>query len=372
MLKNLNSFIVTDKQLYFFLVVFTLLPFIGLAFYNLPIGDDFLYASTYQKYGLLNSQNYWYFNWSGRYLASLAISLCNPLSYGTWKYAFILPLFLILSFTWALRSVLNNFFSFFSIDLDKKIFFALVLFYYFNYLPDLGESIYWCAGACTYQLPNVFFLIYINHIINLLKNNKLGWSLFANYIGALISAFVVCGCNEIIALYLVLVTMMISLFAWLNAKSLRLLGLIGFAVVCLYLMISAPGNFERAKNFSYTEFRLIKVVFQTMSRGGFVFFFWFFSFGFLMLLFPLQLDLKLRMRISKNIFNYKRIHLLLMSLILLFFIVSFGFFPSLWATNWVPKRAYTPVFFIFIGLSIFWFNQMILENDKLSILSNFF
>ena len=162
------------KYLSLFIFTYTIFPFLVLCFYNVPLGDDFWYADSFRTNGFWQTQLKFYHQWSGRYIASAAISTLNPISFGYFNLSFIHPLLLIIGFAIALNYSVKNVVSFFNITINPSLLFCLLFFFYFNYVPDFGETFYWMAGAYTYQLPIIFFsymliqyLIYLNPILKL-------------------------------------------------------------------------------------------------------------------------------------------------------------------------------------------------------------
>lgn len=129
-----------------------LLPFILLAFFNVPSSDDFLYAKFQRESGTIDANVGCYFGWGGRYFSNLLLTTCNPLSYSTEYKDFLIPyqlhsivllVFMVVSFTFLLQRILGAGKSLFSFGL-------LVIGMLFFFLKDFTELLYWMAGSYTY------------------------------------------------------------------------------------------------------------------------------------------------------------------------------------------------------------------------------
>ncbi|MBC8883184.1 hypothetical protein H9X57_06550 [Flavobacterium piscinae] len=92
----------------FFIFIYTIFPFIVLSFYNVPLGDDFWYAESFRTNGFWKTQLKFYYEWSGRYIASATISTLNPISFGYFNLSFVHPLLLISGFAFALNHFIKN------------------------------------------------------------------------------------------------------------------------------------------------------------------------------------------------------------------------------------------------------------------------
>ena len=60
--------------------------FLVACFYAIPSADDYCYAGVFKNKGFINSQIYWYNNWSGRYIANLLLSL-TPVDHASVGFA---------------------------------------------------------------------------------------------------------------------------------------------------------------------------------------------------------------------------------------------------------------------------------------------
>ena len=358
-----------------FILAFTTLPFLALCYFNVPLGDDFWYASSYIENGFAETQVKWFAEWSGRYMATFAISTLNPVAFGELGLAFIHPLVLIVGTFFALKILVGNIIDTLKLELNKMLVFSILFFFYLNYIPDFGETFYWMAGAYTYQLPIIFFLIYTNCLIHLFKSDT-SFSILKNIVLAAFCLFIILGSNEVIVVYSCFVNAFILLILFFANKKLivRFLPLLLLTFALSVAMILAPGNFGRAELFEKTDFHVLKSALNAFSRASFVMFFWLPSLAFLMLLIP-----NIHKAIIPNLMPQKfqslnQRKVVCIGLLFLLFVLFIGFFPSLYATNWIPQRAYTPIFFVFILFSsilIFLaINKIRMLNDLNQLLSS--
>jgi hypothetical protein len=362
------------KFLSLFVFIYTIFPFLVLCFYNVPLGDDFWYAESFRTNGFWQTQLKFYHQWSGRYIASAAISTLNPISFGYFNLSFIHPLLLISGFALALNVLLKNIVSFFKLPINSSLLFTLIFFFYFNYVPDFGETFYWMAGAYTYQLPVVFFLIYLNSILNLFKSDT-KVVIVKNQFIALFSLLILLGCNEVIVVYANFVNTLIVLFLFRNKNYFnRFTPIFIITVFVSFLMITAPGNFGRGSLFVKSDFHFIKSTIHSLSRSVFLIVFWLSSLFLVLLCLPNSSKFKINKIENLFVFFKTKKSYFTVCFIFLLGVLFIGFFPSIYATNWIPQRAYTPIFFVFIGfatlLILFTIQKFTLLSDLNKLLTS--
>lgn len=353
MLKKINLLPQNENFASRFILVFTILPFLVLCFFNVPLGDDFWYAAAYIEKGCVETQMQWFHDWSGRYMATFAISALNPLSYGHLNLAFLHPLLLLLGTLLSFRLLINSVIDVFKLELNKNLVLGLIMFFYLNYVPDVGETFYWMAGAYTYQLPVIFFVLYMNSLIHLFRSKTVS-AILKNSIVALFCLIIIIGSNEVIVVYLCFVNMLVLLGLFLLKRKLliRFLPLFFVALALAFAMIFAPGNFARGALFEKPDFHVFKSVLNAFSRGFFVIVFWLPTLAFLMLLIPNIYKIKIVDVLPSKVEFFIKKRALLFGLIFLLLVLFVGFFPSIYTTKWIPQRAYTPIFFVFTIIAV--------------------
>jgi len=349
MLKKNNLLPSSENYVGKFILLFTVIPFLFLCYFNVPLGDDFWYASAYIEKGFVETQAQWFHDWSGRYMATFAISTLNPLSFGYLNLAFVHPLLLITGTVLSFRVFINNVIETFKLGLNKTLMLSVMLFFYFNYIPDFGETFYWMAGAYTYQLPIIFFVLYLNSLIHLFQSQKT-FSIVKHSLVAVFCLIIVLGCNEVIVVYSCFVNFLILLGLLLTDKKLavRFLPLFFVVVALSVTMIFAPGNFARGALFEKPDFHVAKSVFNAFARGFFVMVFWLPTLAFIMLVIPDIYKIQVPNLIPNKLAFLNTKKLIFIGLVFLLLVLFVGFFPSIYTTKWIPQRAYTPIFFIFM------------------------
>ena len=354
LMLNNKSLLLNENSVGKLVLLFTILPFLFLCYFNMPIGDDFWYASAFIEKGFVETQLQWYQDWSGRYMASFAISTLNPVSFGYLNLAFIHPFLLIAGTVFSFRLLINTVIDSFSLGLNKLLVLSLILFFYFNYLPDFGETFYWMAGAYTYQLPVIFFTLYLNSVIYLLRSQSVV-SMVKHSLIAILCLIVVTGCNEVIVVYSCFINFLILLGLFFTDKKMivRFLPLAFILLSLSVAMIFAPGNFARGALFQKPDFHVTKSIFNALARGFFVMFFWLPILAFIMLMIPNIYKFDFPRQVPKKFLLLNKRKWVMLVLIFMLLILFIGFFPSIYTTKWIPQRAYTPIFFVFTLFATF-------------------
>ncbi len=335
------------------ILFFTIIPFLVLCIYSVPLGDDFWYASAFRKNGIMGTQELYYNEWSGRYMSTFLISTLNPLSYGCINLGFLHPLVLLLGTSISLKFLINTIINYFQLDISKILSYSILLFFYLNYLPDVGETFYWLAGAYTYQVPLIFLMIYVALLIKIFKIDSFGKNA-RDFIFAIFCLFVILGSNEVIVVYVCCFNSLVAIYFLIFDKKnvLKFFPLLLFTIVVSYFMIFADGNFARAALFEKPSFHLLKATIHSLSRGMFVLFFWLPTLLLLLLCIPGISNVRIPLNFIPEKYSRHKSFVLTCCLMILVLTIFAGFFPSIYTTNWIPQRAYTPIFFVFIFTTI--------------------
>ena len=374
MQKKNNLLALSENQVGKFILLFTVLPFLVLCYFNVPLGDDFWYASAYIEKGFVDTQVQWFQEWSGRYMATFTISTLNPLSYGQLNLAFIHPLLLIAGTVLSFRLLVNSVIRFLKLELNNVLIFSMLLFFYFNYVPDFGETFYWMAGAYTYQLPIIFFVLYLNSLLHLFKSKNV-LPIVGHSVIAICCLIIIIGCNEVIVIYSCFINSLILLGLFFTNKKLviRFLPLFIIALLLSITMIFAPGNFARGTLFDKPDFHIAKSVFNAFARGSFVMVFWLPTLAFMIMLLPNIYKIEIPNLLPNKLALLNKKKLFFLGLVFLLLVLFIGFFPSIYTTRWIPQRAYTPIFFVFILFATFFIfiaiNKIAVLNELNRILS---
>lgn len=348
-----------------FVLVAFLSLFIYASFFVHPIADDFSYLHLSSVKDLNSFLTDEYKNWSGRYSSNLLVYF-NPFKYGLNTYRAISILFIVLLFIayfLFVSSLLKE-------DKSKSFIFSLVITsIILHSIPNTVEGFYWFTGAVTYTFASILALIYFASIIYYLRGKYFLNKQLHLFIMC-VSTLFICGFNEVLTLFLVVVFFIAALSLWYNKvnhnKTLSLLFIlsaIGFAILLI-----APGNESRAsyfadnKNISYS---LVMASIQTLR-----FLAHFISVPLLIISF---LYIGVHRKISETNLIFKQSFYVnrWVSLILLVFIIFIATFLPYYATGILGQHrtinlAY--IFFIplwFINLSA-WINHLRLRTFEMS------
>ncbi len=225
------------KSVYYITAFLSIILIIGLvyiAFFNVYQTDDYIYAYTTKKFGILGNMQEFYMNWGGRYFG-YTYNMFVPLSDDPENILpKIYPVILILSF---IGISTLNFKEFFKYSWLQAIIKAFVLFFFYTViLTNISEHFFWFTGSNVYFLPVILsgFLLFFFKKYN--DTGKIRW-----YNLILILIFILMGSNEILALIL------LGIIVYLNTQDGSIKARIMLIVALSGILISflAPGNFLR-------------------------------------------------------------------------------------------------------------------------------
>lgn len=225
-------------------------PYFILCLYANPIADDFTYAAEAKDGEFLKSVLRSYNEWSGRYTANF-MALFNPISFNNFALYKAIPALLIvltpISIYTFIESITNHYFS-----RKKKVIISLLLtLLYLHQMPHIAEGIYWYTGAIIYHLSALLFLVYNALLIPFYRKTYLFKSRFIHIILLIATLFFTIGCNEVIMLFLLLESVILSLKTYKNKSDFSTsLTLSALTVAFICLSYFAPGNSARSEEFN--------------------------------------------------------------------------------------------------------------------------
>ncbi|MBR3606506.1 MAG: hypothetical protein IKL51_02890 [Lachnospiraceae bacterium] len=196
---------ITKKGIWIVLLLFfitSLIPILGLSFYNFPCADDFS-ASDDVRLAWINSGSIialfkaaWdnvvfnYKEWSGVYMSVFWTSL-QPAIFGE-KYYFISNWFtlglLVFSVMYFCHVISQKYIT--GKKYDFRIVAVLYLFVIIQCMPDGNEGIFWHAGAANYTWAFCFLMILIGIILSVKKEKSKAWKYSKIVISFILSIFV--------------------------------------------------------------------------------------------------------------------------------------------------------------------------------------
>lgn len=346
--------------------------FSALGFYAYPSADDFCMASGVRDSGLWPHLWRHYLEWSGRY-AGNAFYAIYPLLFGLMDgYDFIalsLIILLILATAYFVAKLFRLSMSVWPVWLVS---FAFVCVYLLG-LRHTASSLYWLAGALSYQTANILLLFTLGLMIELIHRQREKRSAFSVVVLLMFAVFLGMGSNETNMVTLTAVLTVALLFHvredWrvLNPW----LGLFIIGLLCFLLVYFAPGNALRESTFPLRH-DWVRSIDGSMKMGWWTLVVWTGN--------PVFMVTTLLVPFAALKFNSLSPYGLLPGtnwLILLFtstlcmpFVLQF---PAWWSMGgWPPPRTVDAIFFVFLlswvlligGLSLRFIPQALLFSDK--------
>ena len=239
-------------------LILSLIPMAVLAFFDAPSADDYSYsAATYHAIqngeglsGALsaaaNTVAKYYQNWQGTFSAIFLFSLM-PGIWGLRCYC-ITPFVVLAPVIAGMFLLYRESFEFFSLK-EKQIgrgLAAITLLFFFQFLPEPAQGIYWYNGAIHYMFFFGLLLIELALLISFFQKQRKMRAL-----AAALLALCIGGGNYVIALTATELCFLLLLVAiWKKRETVKYIAP-AFACVLLSLIISAfaPGNSVRQAKF---------------------------------------------------------------------------------------------------------------------------
>ena len=227
-----------------------LLVFALLARYAHPSSDDFCMAYGVDAHGLFRQLWDHYFEWSGRYTGN-ALYAIYPLIFGLFGGYKYIPAMVMLALFTAMAYFLS---ALFRIRIHSQP--VLLVSLVFTAVFVLGmlspaSSLYWMAGAMSYQSANILFLVLLALMIRLHDRQKASDNHLALLVVLLLVMVLAIGTNETSMLAITGVTLLgviVHLRSGLEVLRSWLLILV-IALVCFAIVYHSPGNAIRAADF---------------------------------------------------------------------------------------------------------------------------
>ena len=348
---------------YFLAILFLLLPFLVISIFNHPSADDFSYSDFVNRLGFWNAQIENYYIWTGRYTATALLTV-NPIDYTNLTFYRILPVLLLISFSFSVYYFLNKLLIK-TRRRDIIVLTFLILFLYLYYTPNITEAFYWMAGSITYQLASILSLFLFSILLILFRIKDRKKKIFLTSLASLLCIAIV-GLNETSMLILVVITFLLFATNFYVKKSPDPILLILFVITAAAsaVVILAPGNLVRMAE-KPGRFQLLYSITGSIKTTLLYIASWL-----PMLLIMIALFSPLLNRIAGNIkvrFSLEKLnfmHLLSLALAFLGFIII-CFFPSYWSQGGKPPaRTINVIYLLFIfgsfALSVLFF--LLLQN----------
>ncbi len=319
-------------------IVSLIFLFIYLGFFGAASSDDYADFMQVEKFGYLKTVKETYLLWGGRFTSYILVYPINPLNFGEQTgppiFNFIqICMFTSLSFLFTKYITKKSFAS-----VEFCLFFSLLAFLLFCYLPKPVELLYWFTGSWAY-LPGLIGICYWLLLLESKILNKFQKIVFV------VLPFLIAGTNE---LNLLIEAWLITIFLILRKPTKLYWIAIVLFVLGASIALLTPGNFKRsdfflldahnpARDFGFSfinSFKLSIHYVKDWFRSSPILLIWF-AFAFLLPNKKLEI-------------NYKLVLLIISSVLM----IPLIFFPFVYGTGMItPPERLLNVLYIFIVLS---------------------
>jgi Family of unknown function (DUF6056) len=221
-----------------------LLPFLLLAAFCHPSGDDFWLTNIVREKGIWQAQWEIRQTWSGRYTSMLLASI-NPLVFGSFAaykaLAFSLLALLGLTMGYFVNAFLGHTRPLRQVALLSLAWLAL----YLGFMPVVSQVVYWMSGSLSYQVAHIALLWLFGR---LLQPAPAGAFPVARLLTDGLLVLFISGLNETaMALLLYLLAGLLLLGWWVSRRADKyLLVLLVLTAIGVAFVVLAPGNAARS------------------------------------------------------------------------------------------------------------------------------
>ncbi|MCG6939476.1 MAG: DUF6056 family protein [Gammaproteobacteria bacterium] len=333
------------------------LVFILLGQYSHPSSDDFCMASGVNNAGLFRHLWDHYFEWSGRYTGNALYGI-YPAVFDLFSAYKFIPALLMLALFFAFGFLLSSVFRVSQFSWPILLFSLCFLCVFLLGMMSPASSLFWMAGAFTYQTANTLILVIVGLMIKLAdrqNDNKNYGRLLTALLLAMAAAI---GTNETSMLALT----GLALFGvaarlrsgWTILKP--WLAVFLLALLCFAVVYFSPGNTIRAADFPLRH-DLTRSMDGSLSVGLKILWLWISNPLLIVssLLAPFAISRLLQ--ISDRHYTGRLLHvsrsvivILILNTLLMPFVLQF---PAWWSMGgWPPARTVDVIYFLFL---ISWF-----------------
>ena len=289
-----------------------------------------------------------YFDWSGRYTGN-ALYAAYPLIFGLFEgYALIAVLLIVLLYL----SMVFLIASVFRLGVKDKIIWLVALVFICVYLLGIrhsASSLYWMAGALTYQSAHILLLLSLAVIVRLRNCARPDSGCYRWFFLLAFLIVLGTGTNEIS----MMVLLTVSGLALLDAIVLRDRKLLGWAllfllaILCCCVVYFSPGNTIRESTFPLRH-DWLRSIRGSVDMGSWSLLVWTGNPIFITTTLLTPFAAAVLYHKSGRMFKITSLQLFILVLITLLspFVLQF---PAWWAMGgWPPPRSVDAIFFIFI------------------------
>lgn len=325
-----------------------MITFILLGQYAHPSADDFCMANGVRQEGLFPHLWQHYLEWSGRYSGNAFYGI-YPLIFGMDEGYRFMPFIVILSLFTALAFFLSKLFktrmNSYPVVLASLSFVSVFLLG----MVSTASSLFWMAGAMTYQTANILLLIMLGLLIQLHEYQKTGKVYSSTLLGLCIVVFLGIGTNENSMLTFMAVLLLGFLVhlksGWIIMKPWLLLLILG--LVCFAIVYFSPGTTMRESTFPLRH-NLSRAISGSLEMGLWTMKIWLSNPVLLLASVLAPFAVGRLYHQSERTFTVS--NSLLVTLIILTLLIPVILqFPAWWGMGgWPPPRTVDAIFFVFL------------------------
>ena len=245
----------TDYRLYIFLslialfFILALVSYIYIGFFTRYWYDDFCTAGILQQESFINSQIFWYENWSGRFSFHIIVNIAELIGPRIVTFLPFLTLFVwCVSSTWTIYQLFLAFRLPFAL-ISSFVTALTLIFSTLDSAPDIVQSLYWQTGMLTYLAPIILLTTWFGLLIFTSRTRSKPFVFGVLLLAGFAFCFVAGGLAETysilqLGILIVLLTANLISFIFDIGKINSNFILVGFlgAVLSFSIVLLAPGN----------------------------------------------------------------------------------------------------------------------------------
>lgn len=220
-------------------------PLVILARFNVPMADDYCFASQIRVVGFFRAQWEYYTTTYGRYTALALLSL-NPMVLSSrylW-FAHVFPLILILALATAFYSLFRAVTEEES-RIEPVALTALAMVAYVSQMPSVFQGLYWWSSACCFDVGSILSGFAAAALIRSFNDADRARMSRAPIVAAICGALAM-GTNEVTTLNLNLILVCFVASRWKTVRlAPRLWRIITVWEIATILALFAPGNLKK-------------------------------------------------------------------------------------------------------------------------------
>ncbi|MGB5456845.1 MAG: DUF6056 family protein [Gammaproteobacteria bacterium] len=224
--------------------------FVLLGQYAHPSSDDFCMAAGVNRYGLFTQLWNHYFEWSGRYSGN-ALYAVYPMLFGLFDGYRFIPVIMIVSLLLAAAFFLSALFR--SGMFARPVLLSSLCFVavYLLGLLSPASSLYWMAGAMSYQTANILLLVIFGLMIRIARRQRQAQAFSILMALLLIVVIIAMGTSETSMLAITAVVLLAFIIhlrsGWVILRP--WLATLIVTLICCAIVYFSPGNAIRAADF---------------------------------------------------------------------------------------------------------------------------